>query len=174
MSSNPSVNLTPVYEFSASGATGFSPQAPTARWPSHWLYDMSAQVSSIDPLPRAQGSFSDVHKGSLTTDISVAIKIFGVCKGEETNIPILEHYRREVRAYELLSPNHPHVAKVHGVATIGGGPAIVIKMYENGNAPQYLHLNPHASAHRYVLNIIEGIKSLHTHLTRLDFTLASV
>ncbi|KDQ61895.1 hypothetical protein JAAARDRAFT_100609, partial [Jaapia argillacea MUCL 33604] len=46
---------------------------------------------------------------------------------------------------------------------IGGQPAIIIRWYENGDASQYLRLNPRASARRYVLDIIEGIKSLHTH-----------
>ncbi|KDQ61848.1 hypothetical protein JAAARDRAFT_190572 [Jaapia argillacea MUCL 33604] len=139
------------------------PPPPPTLSPSHPFPDLSADITSIDPLPRAQGSFSDLHKGMLAHGIPVAIKIFRVCNDDDANIPILEHYRREVQAHELLGHNHQHFVKFLGVATIGRRPAIIMKWYENGNTTQYLHLNPHASARRYALDIVKGIKSLHTH-----------
>ncbi|KDQ61870.1 hypothetical protein JAAARDRAFT_31351 [Jaapia argillacea MUCL 33604] len=131
---------------------------------SNKLLDLEPQLGSIDNFPHAQGSFSDVYKGLITeesVDVQVALKIFRVCDDERKNAVVFEHYRREVRAYERLHRN-PHVAEVLGVATIGVKPALVTKWYENGDIAHYPHLNPHVSIHNLTLDLVQGLKSLHS------------
>ncbi|KDQ61866.1 hypothetical protein JAAARDRAFT_524820 [Jaapia argillacea MUCL 33604] len=132
--------------------------------PSNKLRDLGAQLRSIDDFPHAQGSFSDVYRGMLSrdnVDTQVAVKIFRVSEDEQKNAVVSEHYRREVQAYELLHLN-PHIAEVLGVATIGDKPALVMKWYESGDISHYLHLQPHVSVRQLALDIVQGLKYLHS------------
>ncbi|KDQ60141.1 hypothetical protein JAAARDRAFT_32518 [Jaapia argillacea MUCL 33604] len=133
--------------------------------PSNKLRDLSTQLRPADnKFPLAQGSFSDVYRGILTqdnVDAQVAVKVFRVSKDEQKNAVVFEHYHREVQAYELLHLN-PHVAEVLGVATIGDKPALVMKWYKNGDITHYLHLHPHVSVRQLTLDIVQGLKSLHS------------
>ncbi|KDQ61894.1 hypothetical protein JAAARDRAFT_190606 [Jaapia argillacea MUCL 33604] len=132
--------------------------------PSNKLQDLRLQLRSIDNFPHAQGSFSDVYKGILAQDnidMQVAVKVYRVCDDEQKNAVALEHFHREVHAYELLHLN-PHVAEVLGVATVGDKPALVMRWYENGNIAQQLCLNPHVSVYKLALDIVNRLKSLHS------------
>ncbi|KDQ60143.1 hypothetical protein JAAARDRAFT_32519 [Jaapia argillacea MUCL 33604] len=133
--------------------------------PSNKLRDLSTQLRPADnKFPLAQGSFSDVYRGILTqdnVDAQVAVKVFRVSPDKQKNAVVFEHYRREVQAYELLHPNRL-VAEVLGVATIRDKPALVMKWYKNGDIARYLHLHPHVSVRQLILDIVQGLKYLHS------------
>ncbi|TFK19340.1 kinase-like protein [Coprinopsis marcescibilis] len=111
----------------------------------------------------AGGSFGDIWRGRIV-DQPVALKVMRVTVKAPQKL--LQNHRREAIMWSQF--NHPNVLPFYGIYcwrphedTEGERMALLSPWMENGNAIEYLAINPKADRAGLVLDIAQGLEYLH-------------
>ncbi|TFK35601.1 kinase-like domain-containing protein [Crucibulum laeve] len=128
--------------------------------------DLTAEITIISEYAVAYGGFSDIYLGVWDDGYSplpkIAIKLLRAFTRQDVDLDrARKRLNREVNVWKRLQ--HPNIAEFLGVSfPMGGRPALVMRWYENGTAPEYLKLHLDANKFRFVLDVASGLEYLHT------------
>jgi len=103
------------------------------------------------------GGFSDVYKGRFRgTDVAVK----RVRMVQNSIDRTMQEFASELIIWSQL--RHPNLLGPYGVYHIDRGPCLVSPWMENGNIRNYCKMHPDAKVDPLMLDIAQGLKSLHT------------
>ncbi|CAE6539131.1 unnamed protein product [Rhizoctonia solani] len=111
--------------------------------------------------PIARGGFGEIWKGALTQGRPIAIKCLTTysAAGDQGAQKIRKRTQRELSIWSSLK--HPNILPLMGVCSFRGGTGLVSEWQDNGNAIDWVRMNPSVDRFRLCKGICAGLKYLH-------------
>ncbi|KAF8502442.1 ras guanine nucleotide exchange factor domain-containing protein [Gautieria morchelliformis] len=123
------------------------------------MIDLTGEVRRITDHPiNISGGYSDVYLGEWLGEEKVALKL---TRGINQTPKAQKRFINEVAIWRQLQ--HRNVARLYGVATLGGHIYAVSPWMEHRDAIKYVENNPNADRLKLLREVATGLEFLHNH-----------